>query len=1185
MTFQQNDAPTGNAARAGRIRSMLQAIFADITRLEVSEIDWNTTFLEMGADSLSLLQASQAIQDRFNVRVSLGLLLDELSTIGRLAAHLDGKLAPDALLPAIPSNEPTSSSPRGEFRQPQMPLPGTSALAPAKIENENSGLASSSLESIAQQLQTLQRQLDLLRDAHVAVQTGAGAGQVGAVPPDGHPPTWGSVAQSVSVGAPQRPAGSLFRASDEQTAGHDLVPDGLAAYQPVDAKPSSMSPQQLSHVEHLISRLVSKTPRSKSMAQAYRSVLADRVVSAGFRLPWKEMCYPIVADRGSGSAVWDVDGNQYVDIAMGFGSLLFGHSPKFVLKALEQQPARGMRLGLQSELAGQVAALVREMTGVERVSFCNSGTEAVMTALRLARTVTGRTGIALFAGSYHGTFDGVLARNERQPSGALRPVPLAPGVPPHMIENLLVLPYGTQESLEILEQHVDELAAVLVEPVPGRQAEIAPKAYLTALRRLTQKAGAALIFDEVVVGFRMHPGGAQALFNVQADIVTYGKAVASGMPIGIVAGRAAYMDAIDGGGEWRFGDESAPTAEMTLFAGTFFKHPMVMASALASLVHMRARGPGLQDQLSRRTSEMVQRLNADCAESGFPLRAIAWGSMFRFAFQVRLPFADLFYYHLLDHGVYVCDTRTCYLSTAHTDEDIDLIIRAVKTSLTEMSESGFLPVVGARPALRGPTITRERSEGTMAHGSTAALGDGTGQPSDVQIYPSTDGQKGLWTLAQMGAELSRAYNESVNLRMRGPCDIGAMRRAIQRLVARHAALRTTFSPDGQYQRISPALEISVPLIDFSLTDESVREVTVEEWLAREIAEVFDMEHGPLLRARLLKLGDETHLLALTLHHIIIDSWSLDILLRELGALYSEECLGVPSELPAPVPFSVYTSTRSVDSAEYAEDETYWLQQYADDVPVVNLPTDRARPVIQSYAGARECLTLAAELCRELKTLSNQCGCTLFTIVLAAFQVLLRQLTGLNEMVIGVHLAGQSTLSDQSVVGFCIEMLPLRGRVDPDATFKEHVTSVKRRVLEAVQHHHYPMRDLIRALKLVRDPGQPPLVTVVFNMDSPIRLSTAAQIPSSVPPWWGLQLELVASPILFARFEQVWNLVEQGDELVVQCTYNADLFDRDTVRDWLSTFAALLRVFLDRPESMIAGAEAMLTQMPSSRPPL
>lgn len=304
--------------------------------------------------------------------------------------------------------------------------------------------------------------------------------------------------------------------------------------------------------------------------QVYRPVLADQKASVGFNFPMKEMCYPIVGKRSLGSKIWDIDGNEYMDVMMGFGVNLFGHNPPFIKTALQEQLEQGIQLGPQSEFAGEVAKSICELTQMERVAFSNTGTEAVMTAIRLARTATGRNKIVLFSGSYHGHFDGTLVKAQTV-DGNLHAEPIAPGIIPNFVADVLVLDYGNPQSLEVIESHKHELAAVVVEPVQSHRPNLQPKEFLQQLRQLTEASGITLIFDEMITGFRIHLGGAQAWFGIEADIATYGKIVGGGMPIGIIAGKAFYMDAINGG-MWNYGDASSPQAKTTFFAGTFCKH-------------------------------------------------------------------------------------------------------------------------------------------------------------------------------------------------------------------------------------------------------------------------------------------------------------------------------------------------------------------------------------------------------------------------------------------------------------------------------------------------------------------------------------------------------------------------------------------------------------------------------------
>ena len=348
------------------------------------------------------------------------------------------------------------------------------------------------------------------------------------------------------------------------------------------------------------------------------------------------MVYPIVSVRSSGAHLWDVDGNDYVDITNGFGMIFFGHNPRFIREAVDAQYDAGIEIGPQTPLAGEVSRLLCDMVGMERAAFCSTGSEAVMAAIRVARTVSGRDKIVMFTGAYHGIFDEVLVRPTKGSDG--RAMPIAPGIPTAMTDNILVLEYGTQETLETIKSLKGELAAVLVETVQSRRPEFQPREFLHELRKITAESDTALIFDEVVTGFRVHPGGAQALFGVRADIATYGKVIGGGLPIGMVAGSAKYLDALDGG-TWQFGDDSGPEAGVTFFAGTFVRHPLALAAARAVLLRLKQEGPELQRGLNLRTSAFVERLKKVVAELGAPVQVNHFSSWFVVSFPHDLPLA------------------------------------------------------------------------------------------------------------------------------------------------------------------------------------------------------------------------------------------------------------------------------------------------------------------------------------------------------------------------------------------------------------------------------------------------------------------------------------------------------------------------------------------------------------------
>lgn len=482
---------------------------------------------------------------------------------------------------------------------------------------------------------------------------------------------------------------------------------------------------QQQHLAKFIRGYTERTKTSKQISQKYRHVLADKSsLGFNFSLNIKEICYPIVAERSLGSKVWDVDGNEYVDILMGLGINLFGHNPLFIKEAIEEQLEKGIQIGPQAELAGEVAELISDLTGMERVTFSNTGTEAVMTAIRLARAVTNRNKIAIFTNSYHGHSDATLVRAEiaeyakkavnrvidqkvapdswlrfftRPIQSGLRPsinpkaVPAALGIPDNIAENVLVLDYGEPQAIAAIKAHRQELAAVLVEPVQSRCPELQPKAFLQQLRQVTQESGIALIFDEMVTGFRIHPGGAQAWFGVEADIATYSKIIGGGLPIAVIAGKATYMDRIDGG-MWNYGDQSIPQVKTTFFAGTFCKHPLSLAAARAVLKHLKTQGPALQEQLNERTSQLVERLNAYTKLEQVPMQFTHFGSFFAAVSSksASLMAMELLSYHLLNKGVHLrTGDKGGFLSTAHTDEDIQYIIQAFQESIKELRAGGF----------------------------------------------------------------------------------------------------------------------------------------------------------------------------------------------------------------------------------------------------------------------------------------------------------------------------------------------------------------------------------------------------------------------------------------------------------------------------------------------------------------
>jgi amino acid adenylation domain-containing protein len=902
-------------------------------------------------------------------------------------------------------------------------------------------------------------------------------------------------------------------------------PQGFGALAPVDRSgDAGWTRRQRRFIADLIERTTRRTARSKEHVQHFRGVHADPRTVSGFTKLWKEMVYPIVVDRSAGSTLWDIDGNEYIDLLNGFGPDLFGHSPPFIVNAVAAQLRSGYEVGPQSPLAGEVAQLICEMTGMERASFVCTGSEAVQAALRAARTVTGRDLVVLFARDYHGNFDEVLVRPHVGSA-----TPSAPGIPASAVGNVLVLDYGTDAALATIRERAHEVAAVLVEPVQSRRPEWQPRDFLHEVRRITHDAGAALIFDEVITGFRLQPGGAQAFYGVAADLATYGKVIGGGMPFGVVAGRGAFMDAFDGG-IWQFGDDSAPEAGRTFFAGTFVRHPLALAAAKAALAHLRDAGPTLQSELNAKTDRLVAELNTVCVRSGVPMQVVNGGSVMFFRVLDGSKAASLLFYLLREKGIYILEGFPSYLSTAHSEADLRRIADTFRISVGEMFDAGFFG-----SALE---VKAEPSRNGVA---------GTGRSA-----PLTEAQRELWLAAQMGSDASCAYNESCHLRLSGPLNLEVFRKSVQALVDRHESLRATISADGEWQRFADRLDIEVPVVEIS--DEPHLAASLEN----EDRQTFDLEHGPLIRCRLFRIGPTQHVFSLTAHHIVCDGWAYDILLRDLAAIYSASIAGESPALTPAASFAEYAHRQSrwLHSPESDAIDAWWRLRFADPPEVVELPTDRPRPAERSYRGARLTGSLGPDLSRAVRRVACQLGRTPYAVLFAAYQTLIHRLSGADEFAVGIPTAGQALEGQPTLVGHCVHFLPIRGR--STGPFADYAAALHASLVDAFDHQRFTYARLIRLLALPREANRSPILSATFNLDPEVKGLDFA----------GLSCSVAKNPKHFVNFDLHWNLVEQGDEFLVECEYAIDLFDSSTIDRWLDQYRTLLTAAIHDPTQSI-----------------
>ncbi len=385
---------------------------------------------------------------------------------------------------------------------------------------------------------------------------------------------------------------------------------------------------------------------------------------------------PIFIESGNGCYINDIDGNKYIDYVCSWGPLILGHLDKSVVKKIKDTLKRGTSFGAPTELETQLAQLVKDaLPSIKKVRMVNSGTEASMSAIRLARGYTKRDLIIKFEGCYHGHVDGLLVQAG---SGATTlGVPTSPGVPQDYIQNTLTLPFNDLDAVkDICDKQGERIACIIIEPVAGNMGVVPPKkGYLKGLRKITGKYGIVLIFDEVMTGFRVAHGGAQGLYKVTPDLTILGKIIGGGLPVGAYGGKAEIMDCISPIG---------PVYQ----AGTLSGNPLAMASGIATLEKLEKKG--IYKKLERRARRLSEGLKDAASDAGISTYHTRAGSMlctfFNEAEVVDYDSAKrcdtklyaAYFHEMLERGVYLAPSQfeAAFVSTAHGEEDIDSTIDA-----------------------------------------------------------------------------------------------------------------------------------------------------------------------------------------------------------------------------------------------------------------------------------------------------------------------------------------------------------------------------------------------------------------------------------------------------------------------------------------------------------------------------
>ena len=1068
-------------SRLPRLEQELTRIFSDISGMSASDLDRDTTFVNLDLDSLSLTQATLELERVFGIKLRFRRLMEDLDTLAKLVQFLDAELPTDKFVPPPVSAVAAQPAP----------------MATAVFTAHQPSVAGDAVHQlIQQQMQLMAQQLALLSG-----QSAAPANVVAAPASAPFTPVAPQAAATAELGQPSKT--SLLE-----------KPFGASARITLQAQ-TDFTPTQMQWVTDFIQRYNQRTGQSKSFSQKNRKAMADPRVVTGFNPLWKDLVYPIVVNRSKGANLWDLDGNEYIDLLSCFGGNLLGYQPESVIAAISEQLQLGLEVGPQHPLAAEVANLISEFTGMERVGFCNTGSEAVMGAMRIARTVTGRKTIAIFTNSYHGIFDEVIVRGTKQ----LRSLSAAPGILANSVENILVLDWNSEDSLRVLRERGPELAAIMTEPIQNKYPTVQPREFVKSLREIADQVGCALIFDEVVTGFRVAPGGAQEFYGVRADIATYGKVIGGGLPFAAIAGNANWLDALDGG-HWQYGDDSYPEAGVTYFAGTFVRHPLALAAAHATLLHLKRGGREFYRELNGRTQRLIDRLNAAFAQRGAPVKAVHCASLWRLQWDDGVPNISLFYYLARFHGLHLYEQFGHFVTEAMTDAHTDRIVEVFTKALEELIALGFIP----------------SRDGSAAEVDTALL-----------EAPLTPGQTERWLAAIYDPAARRALNESFCVTLTGQVDASALKAALQDVLQRHTAFKLRFDLDEPRQIIEP--QAVVPMAEVDLRAQADSDQALDQH-CRQANEVdLPLDRAPLARASIIHLADGRVVVHVVASHLIFDGWASSVFNVELAQAYRARASGLTpawaSEPGSPLAFAVGEQKR-FNGADGQASIAHW-KQVLQALPLPVSLGDKTPTGPRTFAADTVRARLDGTKLATLREQAKAQGATLFQWLLNGVAELIAQESGQRDIVVSIPYAAQSLERHAPLLADGVLDLPVRLTLPADEPFKARMARVKSALMDAMEHPLMTQGIAARALGLQAEGSHPPLSSIYFNLNPKVDLSGWAPLKAQMHE--GRKAGLLS--------ELFFNFYEQADALTLDLHHSSEYLSLGRAQQLVDQLIALL----------------------------
>ncbi|WP_225035705.1 non-ribosomal peptide synthetase [Winogradskyella sp. SM1960] len=435
-------------------------------------------------------------------------------------------------------------------------------------------------------------------------------------------------------------------------------------------------------------------------------------------------------------------------------------------------------------------------------------------------------------------------------------------------------------------------------------------------------------------------------------------------------------------------------------------------------------------------------------------------------------------------------------------------------------------------------------------------------PELEKVNYTTPSQAEIWIACKLGGSgANSAYNESVSLILDGELNKEAIEYAIKKLVQRHESFRAVFSTDGRFMSIFKDVPMLINYEDISALTDSKKDEKIADYLLKDANVSFDLVKGPLLKVGLIKISELKHQLIITAHHIICDGWSMGIMLQDLGGLYSARVENKLASLPSPESFVTFADDQQkfLKSEAYKTTENFWLKHYESSIPQLDLPTDFPRPQLRTFKSERLDFPIDNDLLDALKKTGLKAGSSFVSTLMVAFEVLLFKLTGSSDLVVGLPSAGQSASGKSHLVGHCVNLLPLRSKINTNNSFVEYLKVRKSEFFDAYDHQQLSFGQLLQKLPITRDPSRIPLVPVVFNIDLGM---------SDDVFFTDLTYKLKSNPRAYETFEIFLNATGSEDEFILEWSYNSNLFKPETIQQMMISFEEIIQTIVANPQVKI-----------------